>query len=92
MVAKQPVVNLEQGMQKGLFNNQSSGLTACARQIITLAGLVVDSSYNNRVRKFSNQFSLSSKAITIETVKFLRNKRSSFIAILTMSDGCSFLA
>ncbi len=50
MVAK-PLVNLEQGMQKGLINNQSSGVAACARQIISLAGLAADSSYNNRVRK-----------------------------------------
>ena len=50
MVAKL-LVNLEQGMQKGLINNQSSGVAACARQIISLAGLAADSSYNNRVRK-----------------------------------------
>ena len=49
MVAKL-LVNLEQGMQKGLINNQSSGVAACARQIISLAGLAVDSSNNNRVR------------------------------------------
>ena len=45
------LVNLEQGMQKGLLNNQSSGVAACARQIISLAGLAADSSCNNRVRK-----------------------------------------
>ena len=50
MVAKL-LVNLEQGMQKGLINNQSSGVAACARQIISLAGLAADSSYNNRRRK-----------------------------------------
>ncbi len=51
MVAKLRV-NLEEGMQqKGLINNQSSGFAACARQIISLAGLASDSSYNNRVRK-----------------------------------------
>ena len=50
MVAKL-LVNLDQGMQKGLINNQSSGVAACARQIILLAGLAADSSYNNRVRK-----------------------------------------
>ena len=50
MVAKL-LVNLEQGMQKGLINNQSSGVAACARQIISLAGLAADSSSNNRVRK-----------------------------------------
>ena len=50
MVAK-PLVNLEHGMQKGLINNQSSGVAACAKQIINLAGLAVDSSYNTRVRK-----------------------------------------
>ena len=50
MVAKL-LVNLEQGMQKGLINHQSSGVPACARQIISLAGLAADSSYNNRVRK-----------------------------------------
>ncbi|WP_269611107.1 hypothetical protein [Prochlorococcus marinus] len=50
MVAKL-LVNLEQGMQKGLINNQSSGVAACTRQIISLAGLAADSSYDNRVRK-----------------------------------------
>ena len=50
MVAKQ-LVNLEKGMQKGLINNQSSGVAACARQIISLAGLAADCSNNNRVRK-----------------------------------------
>ena len=46
MVAKL-LVTLEQGMQKGLINNQSIGVAACAKQIISLAGLVADSSYNN---------------------------------------------
>ena len=50
MVAK-ILVNLDQGMQKGLLNNQSSGVAACVKQIISLAGLTADSSYNNRVRK-----------------------------------------
>ena len=50
MVAKL-LVNLETVMQKGLINNQSSGVTACARQIISLAGLAADSSHSNRVRK-----------------------------------------
>ena len=50
MVAKL-LVNLEQGMQKGLINNQSSGVAACARQIISLAGLAADSKYNNQSRK-----------------------------------------
>ena len=50
MVAKL-IVTLEQGMQKGLLHNQSSGVAACAKQIINLAGLAADSSYNNRVRK-----------------------------------------
>ena len=45
------LVNLEQGMQKGLINNQSSGDAACPRQIISLVGLAADASYNNRVRK-----------------------------------------
>ncbi len=45
------LVNLEQGMQKGLVNNQSSCVAACARKIISLAGLAVDSSRNNPVRK-----------------------------------------
>lgn len=35
MVAK-PLVNLEQGIQKGLINNQASEVTACAKQIIAL--------------------------------------------------------
>ena len=52
MVAKL-IVTLEQGMQKGLLHNQSSGVAACAKQIINLAGLAADSSYNNRVRKSS---------------------------------------
>ena len=47
MVAKL-LMNLEQAMQKGLINNQSSGVAAFARQIISLAGLAADSSYNNR--------------------------------------------
>lgn len=47
MVAKL-LVNLVQGTQKGLINNQSSGVAACARQIISLAGLAVDSQYNSR--------------------------------------------
>jgi len=50
MVAK-PLVNLEQGMQKRLFNNQSSGVAACAKQIINLAGLAAGYLHNNRVRK-----------------------------------------
>ena len=45
------IVTLEQGMQKGLINNQSSGAAACAIQIISLAGLTADFQYNNRVRK-----------------------------------------
>ena len=47
MVAKL-LVNLEQGMQKELINNQSSAVAACARQIISLAGLAADSQYNSR--------------------------------------------
>ena len=50
MVAKL-LVNLEQGMQKALLHNQSSGVAACARQIISLVGLAADSLYNNRLRK-----------------------------------------
>ena len=50
MVAKL-LVNLEQGMQKGLINNQSSGVAACARQIISLAGLAADSKYNSRPKR-----------------------------------------
>ena len=50
MVAKL-IVTLEQGMQKGLLHNQSSGVAACAKQIISLAGLAADSSHNNRVRR-----------------------------------------
>ena len=40
--------NLEESMQKGLINNQSSGVAACARQIISLAGLAADSKYNKQ--------------------------------------------
>ena len=50
MVAKL-LVNLEQGMQKGLLNKQSSGVAAFAKQIIQLAGLAADSFFNNRRRK-----------------------------------------
>ena len=50
MVAKL-LVNLEQGIQKGLLNKQSSGVAACARQIISLAGLAAKYSHNNRGRK-----------------------------------------
>ncbi len=45
------VGNLEEGMQKALLQNQSSGVAVCARQIISLAGLAADSSKDNRVRK-----------------------------------------
>ena len=45
------LVNLEEGMQRGLIHNQSSGVAACARQIISLAGLAAESSHNNLVRK-----------------------------------------
>tara|TARA_B100001250_G_scaffold81311_1_gene66924 strand:- start:290 stop:445 length:156 start_codon:yes stop_codon:yes gene_type:complete len=34
-------------MQKGLINNQSSGVAACSRQIISLAGLAAISQYNS---------------------------------------------
>ena len=44
-------VYFEQGMQKGLINNQSSGVPACARQIISLAGLASDSQHNSRGRR-----------------------------------------
>lgn len=47
MVAKL-LVHLEQGMQKGLLNNQSTGVAACAKQINNLCGLAANSSYNNR--------------------------------------------
>ena len=50
MVAKL-IVTLEQGMQKGLLHNQSSGVAACAKQIINLAGLAADSTYNSRGRR-----------------------------------------
>tara|TARA_B100000945_G_scaffold188446_1_gene151260 strand:+ start:76 stop:225 length:150 start_codon:yes stop_codon:yes gene_type:complete len=45
-----PLVNLEQGIQKGDINNQSSFVTACAREIILLAGLAADSSDENRFK------------------------------------------
>ena len=50
MVAKL-LVTLEQGMQKGLLHDQSSGVAACAKQIINLAGLGSDSNYNSRGRR-----------------------------------------
>jgi len=40
MVAKL-LLNLEEGMQKTLLHNQSSGLAACAKQIINLAGIKI---------------------------------------------------
>lgn len=46
------IVNLQEGMQKALLHNQSSGLAACAKQIINLAGLAADSQYNQRRRTF----------------------------------------
>ena len=39
------LVNLEQGMQKGLLKNESSGGAAILRQIISLAGLAADIKY-----------------------------------------------
>ena len=45
------LVNFEQGMQKGLIDNQSSRVAACARQIISLAELAADSQYNARGRR-----------------------------------------
>jgi len=50
MVAKL-IITLEQGMQKGLLHNQSSGVAACAKQIINLAGLAANSTYNSRGRR-----------------------------------------
>ena len=41
------IVTLEQGMQKGLLHNQSSGVAACAKQIINLAGLAAFHSISN---------------------------------------------
>ena len=42
------IVTLEQGMQKGLIHNQSSGVAARAKQIISLAGLAADYQYKSR--------------------------------------------
>ena len=42
------LVNLEQGMQKGLINNQSCGVAAFARKIIALAGLAADRKFDQR--------------------------------------------
>jgi hypothetical protein len=50
MVAKL-IVTLEQGRQTGLLNNQYSGVAACAKQIINLAGLAANPSYKNQFRK-----------------------------------------
>ena len=50
MVAKL-LLNLEEGMQKGLINKQSTGVTACAKQIIAIAVLGADSNYNSRGRR-----------------------------------------
>ena len=52
MVAKL-LINLEEGMQKELLHNQSSGLPACAKQIISLAGLTADSTYYSKGRRTS---------------------------------------
>ena len=53
MVAKLHV-NLEQGIQKGLINDQSSGVTACSRQIISLAGLAADSPNRIDLNKYNH--------------------------------------
>ena len=45
-----------------------SGVAACARQIISLAGLALYSTNNNRLRKSINQFGSKSKAMTIRSV------------------------
>ena len=45
------LMNLEQVMKKGLINNQSSEVALCSRQIISLAGLVAETSLNLQVRK-----------------------------------------
>ena len=50
MVAKL-LVNHEQGIQKGLINNQYAGISACARLIISLAGLAADSIYKKQSRE-----------------------------------------
>ncbi|WP_413683837.1 hypothetical protein [Prochlorococcus sp. MIT 1011] len=39
-------------MQKGLLHNQLTGVAACARQIISLAGLAAESSHANQARKY----------------------------------------
>ena len=52
MVAKL-LVTLEQAMQKALLHNQSAGVAACAKQIISLCGLAADSSYNRKPRSWS---------------------------------------
>ena len=44
-------VNLEQGMQKGLINNQSSGVAASVRETISLAVLATDFSHDNLMSK-----------------------------------------
>ena len=48
------VVNLQQGLRKGLVNNQAAGVAACAKQIINLCGLAADSSYNRRAHNRRN--------------------------------------
>ncbi len=45
------LVNLEEGIQKALIHSQSAGLVACEKQIIVLAGLGADSTYNLRTRR-----------------------------------------
>ena len=45
------IVTFEQGSKKGLINNQSCGVSAFVRQIISLAGLVYDYSYKKSSEK-----------------------------------------
>jgi len=47
------LVNLEQRMQKRLINNQSNGVAARAKQIMSLAGLAPNSSCENQIRNSS---------------------------------------
>tara|TARA_Y100001968_G_C19250837_1_gene664318 strand:- start:318 stop:473 length:156 start_codon:yes stop_codon:yes gene_type:complete len=45
------LVNLEQVVQKSLIYNQSAGVAACVKQLISFAGLGSDSNYNSRPRR-----------------------------------------
>ena len=42
-----PLFNFEEGIQKGLFNSESSEMASFSRQMILMAGFAVDSRHND---------------------------------------------